>query len=96
MYMYIYIYSSIYVIYAYHIFNISVFLNYVIDFSVFAFAFLDCHFLLLSIIQKNMSRVIYWFRSDLRLHDSPALIRSLELQPEYFFPVRVMITFIKL
>lgn len=32
-------------------------------------------------------RVIYWFRTDLRLHDNPALTAALSLNPEVFFPV---------
>lgn len=32
-------------------------------------------------------RVIYWFRTDLRLHDSPALKAALDLKPEAFFPI---------
>ncbi|KAF2455763.1 FAD binding domain of DNA photolyase-domain-containing protein, partial [Lineolata rhizophorae] len=32
-------------------------------------------------------RVLYWFRTDLRLHDSPALHAALELDPECFCPV---------
>ncbi|WPV23581.1 Cryptochrome-2 [Fulvia fulva] len=32
-------------------------------------------------------RVIYWFRTDLRLHDSPALKAALDLKPEVFFPI---------
>ncbi|KAH8664996.1 FAD binding domain of DNA photolyase-domain-containing protein [Tricladium varicosporioides] len=32
-------------------------------------------------------RVIYWFRTDLRLHDSPALKAALDLNPEFFWPV---------
>ncbi|KAI9740695.1 MAG: hypothetical protein M1818_004659 [Claussenomyces sp. TS43310] len=32
-------------------------------------------------------RVIYWFRTDLRLHDSPALHAALDLQPEAFWPI---------
>jgi cryptochrome len=32
-------------------------------------------------------RVIYWFRTDLRLHDSPALKAALDLQPEAFYPI---------
>lgn len=32
-------------------------------------------------------RVIYWFRTDLRLHDSPALKAALDLQPEFFYPI---------
>ncbi|KAI4629507.1 uncharacterized protein J4E87_003771 [Alternaria ethzedia] len=32
-------------------------------------------------------RVIYWFRSDLRLHDSPALKAALDLKPECLYPI---------
>jgi hypothetical protein len=32
-------------------------------------------------------RVIYWFRTDLRLHDSPALKAALDLSPEAFWPI---------
>ncbi|WPG98591.1 Hypothetical protein R9X50_00138400 [Acrodontium crateriforme] len=32
-------------------------------------------------------RVIYWFRTDLRLHDSPALKAALDLNPEAFYPI---------
>ncbi|RDW71246.1 cryptochrome FAD-binding-containing protein [Coleophoma cylindrospora] len=32
-------------------------------------------------------RVIYWFRTDLRLHDSPALKAALDLHPEAFWPI---------
>ncbi|QIW94891.1 hypothetical protein AMS68_000409 [Peltaster fructicola] len=32
-------------------------------------------------------RVIYWFRTDLRLHDSPALQAALDLKPEVFYPI---------
>ncbi|PNH27797.1 hypothetical protein BJF96_g8877 [Verticillium dahliae] len=32
-------------------------------------------------------RVIYWFRTDLRLHDSPALTAALELEPAVLWPV---------
>ncbi|KAK6434561.1 hypothetical protein LTR95_009260 [Oleoguttula sp. CCFEE 5521] len=32
-------------------------------------------------------RVIYWFRTDLRLHDSPALKAALDLSPEVLFPI---------
>jgi cryptochrome len=32
-------------------------------------------------------RVIYWFRTDLRLHDSPALKAALDLKPECFYPI---------
>ncbi|UZJ57312.1 hypothetical protein CBS101457_006632 [Exobasidium rhododendri] len=34
-----------------------------------------------------MARVLYWFRTDLRLHDSPALQGALDLKPEALFPV---------
>lgn len=34
-----------------------------------------------------MARVIYWFRTDLRLHDSPALQAALDLKPEVLFPI---------
>ena len=32
-------------------------------------------------------RVLYWFRTDLRLHDSPALSAALGLKPEAFYPI---------
>ncbi|KAM6478862.1 putative photolyase class 1 [Trichoderma sp. SZMC 28011] len=32
-------------------------------------------------------RVIYWFRTDLRLHDSPALQAALDLEPEVLWPI---------
>jgi cryptochrome len=32
-------------------------------------------------------RVIYWFRTDLRLHDSPALKAALDLNPGAFWPI---------
>ncbi|KAF2477058.1 cryptochrome-2 [Lindgomyces ingoldianus] len=32
-------------------------------------------------------RVIYWFRTDLRLHDSPALIHALSLSPSILYPI---------
>ncbi|KAK7429993.1 hypothetical protein QQZ08_003382 [Neonectria magnoliae] len=32
-------------------------------------------------------RVIYWFRTDLRLHDSPALQAALDLDPGVFWPI---------
>lgn len=32
-------------------------------------------------------RVIYWFRTDLRIHDSPALKAALDLNPDDFYPV---------
>ncbi|EME50378.1 hypothetical protein DOTSEDRAFT_145202, partial [Dothistroma septosporum NZE10] len=32
-------------------------------------------------------RVIYWFRTDLRLHDSPALKAALDLKPDVLFPI---------
>ncbi|KAK5018682.1 FAD binding domain of DNA photolyase-domain-containing protein [Cryomyces antarcticus] len=33
------------------------------------------------------SRVLYWFRTDLRLHDSPALAAALDLKPECLYCV---------
>ncbi|KAH7915052.1 FAD binding domain of DNA photolyase-domain-containing protein [Hygrophoropsis aurantiaca] len=36
---------------------------------------------------KLPPRVLYWFRTDLRLHDSPALHAALELKPEFFYPI---------
>ncbi|KAF1985163.1 cryptochrome-2 [Aulographum hederae CBS 113979] len=32
-------------------------------------------------------RAIYWFRTDLRLHDSPALKAALDLKPECLYPI---------
>lgn len=32
-------------------------------------------------------RVLYWFRTDLRLHDSPALKAALDLNPEVLYPI---------
>ncbi|KAK9777681.1 putative Photolyase/cryptochrome alpha/beta domain-containing protein [Seiridium cardinale] len=32
-------------------------------------------------------RVVYWFRTDLRLHDSPALKAALDLDPEVLWPI---------
>ncbi|KAG9201693.1 hypothetical protein G6514_005502 [Epicoccum nigrum] len=32
-------------------------------------------------------RVIYWFRTDLRLHDSPALKAALDLSPSALYPI---------
>ncbi|KAF1353805.1 FAD binding domain of DNA photolyase-domain-containing protein [Delphinella strobiligena] len=32
-------------------------------------------------------RVIYWFRTDLRLHDSPALMAALDLRPDCLYPI---------
>lgn len=32
-------------------------------------------------------RVIYWFRTDLRLHDSPALAAALALEPAALWPI---------
>ncbi|KLU81110.1 cryptochrome-1 [Magnaporthiopsis poae ATCC 64411] len=39
--------------------------------------------------QHTMSkaRVIYWFRTDLRLHDSPALQAALDLDPAVLWPI---------
>ncbi|OAQ99413.1 hypothetical protein LLEC1_04525 [Akanthomyces lecanii] len=33
------------------------------------------------------ARVIYWFRTDLRLHDSPALKAALDLDPDVLWPI---------
>ncbi|KAK1220694.1 hypothetical protein PQX77_016520 [Marasmius sp. AFHP31] len=33
------------------------------------------------------ARVIYWFRTDLRLHDSPALKAALDLNPSVLWPI---------
>ncbi|KAI1265142.1 DNA photolyase [Xylariaceae sp. FL1019] len=33
------------------------------------------------------ARVIYWFRTDLRLHDSPALKAALDLKPKVLWPI---------
>ncbi|EOO03048.1 putative dna photolyase protein [Phaeoacremonium minimum UCRPA7] len=33
------------------------------------------------------ARVIYWFRTDLRLHDSPALKAALDLKPDVLWPI---------
>ena len=32
-------------------------------------------------------RVLYWFRTDLRLHDSPALRAALDLEPDVLWPI---------
>jgi len=32
-------------------------------------------------------RVLYWFRTDLRLHDSPAFKAALDLKPEVLYPI---------
>jgi DNA photolyase len=37
--------------------------------------------------KASKPRVIYWFRTDLRLHDSPALKAALDLDPEVFYPI---------
>ena len=37
--------------------------------------------------KKMPPRVIYWFRTDLRLHDSPALKAALDLNAEAFWPL---------
>lgn len=36
---------------------------------------------------KGGPRVIYWFRTDLRIHDSPALKAALDLKPSVFIPI---------
>ncbi|KAL8397236.1 hypothetical protein RB594_004087 [Gaeumannomyces avenae] len=35
----------------------------------------------------SKARVIYWFRTDLRLHDSPALQAALDLDPAVLWPI---------
>ena len=37
--------------------------------------------------KQGAARVLYWFRTDLRLHDSPALHAALDLKPAALFPV---------
>ena len=37
--------------------------------------------------EMSKPRVIYWFRTDLRLHDSPALKVALDLEPEVLWPI---------
>ncbi|KAF2139579.1 uncharacterized protein K452DRAFT_360356 [Aplosporella prunicola CBS 121167] len=37
--------------------------------------------------KEKAARVIYWHRTDLRLHDSPALQAALDLEPECLWPV---------
>ena len=32
-------------------------------------------------------RVLYWFRTDLRLHDSPGLKAAIDLNPECLYPI---------
>lgn len=34
----------------------------------------------------SLPRVLYWFRTDLRLHDSPALTAALDLKPAILYP----------
>ncbi|EPQ31922.1 uncharacterized protein PFL1_00121 [Pseudozyma flocculosa PF-1] len=38
-------------------------------------------------VKQGAARVLYWFRTDLRLHDSPALQAALDLKPAALFPV---------
>lgn len=38
-------------------------------------------------LEMSRARVIYWFRTDLRLHDSPALQAALSLNPEVLWPI---------
>ncbi|KAI1082228.1 Cryptochrome/photolyase FAD-binding domain-containing protein [Whalleya microplaca] len=42
---------------------------------------------MISKIAMGKPRVIYWFRTDLRLHDSPALQAALDLDPAVLWPV---------
>jgi len=41
--------------------------------------------------KKQPARILYWFRTDLRIHDSPALLAALNLEHdvgiEAFYPV---------
>ncbi|KAI9626361.1 hypothetical protein KEM48_010420 [Puccinia striiformis f. sp. tritici PST-130] len=37
--------------------------------------------------ELKADQLLYWFRTDLRLHDSPALIKALDLGPVEFYPV---------
>lgn len=37
--------------------------------------------------KRPMAKVIYWFRTDLRLHDSPALAAALDLKPDCLWPI---------
>ncbi|KAI1005476.1 Cryptochrome-2 [Podosphaera aphanis] len=39
------------------------------------------------VVVDGPKRVLYWFRTDLRLHDSPALTAALQLNPEAFWPI---------
>lgn len=50
---------------------------------------LDANWFLVLPVLYIMSkpRVIYWFRTDLRLHDSPALNAALDLKPECLYPI---------
>ncbi|KAL8903405.1 MAG: hypothetical protein Q9207_003951 [Kuettlingeria erythrocarpa] len=41
-------------------------------------------------------RVIYWFRTDLRLHDSPALQAALDLKPECLYPSDLSLSITKI
>ncbi|KAK5072031.1 hypothetical protein LTS08_000871 [Lithohypha guttulata] len=36
---------------------------------------------------SNGPRVLYWFRTDLRIHDSPAIHHALSLEPSAFIPI---------
>lgn len=40
-----------------------------------------------TILMMSKPRVIYWFRTDLRLHDSPALKAALDLKPDCLYPI---------
>jgi deoxyribodipyrimidine photolyase len=44
-------------------------------------------------VKKQPARILYWFRTDLRTHDSPALQAALNLEQdvgiEAFYPVRI-------
>ena len=34
-----------------------------------------------------MARALLWYRTDLRLHDSPSLHEALKLKPEFLYPL---------
>ncbi|KAK7036626.1 hypothetical protein VNI00_011559 [Paramarasmius palmivorus] len=36
---------------------------------------------------RSEARVLYWFRTDLRLHSNPALHAALKLEPEVLYPI---------
>lgn len=44
-------------------------------------------FLETTMAKSKAARVIYWHRTDLRLHDSPALHAALDLKPECLWQI---------